>query len=79
MGFSIQKFVSALMMAFSIFSLSASPVLAQAWPAKPIKIIVPLPPSGPVDAVTRDFARHLSEIIKQPVVIENIAGAYGQI
>lgn len=79
MGFNIQKFVLPFMTVFSIFSLSVSPVLAQAWPAKPIKIIVPLPPSGPVDAVTRDFARHLSEIIKQPVVIENVAGAYGQI
>lgn len=79
MVFKTKKLVPAFVMALSIFSLSGSPALAQTWPAKSIKIIVPLPPSGPVDAVTRDFARHLSEIVKQPVIIENVAGAYGQI
>ncbi|NYT24576.1 tripartite tricarboxylate transporter substrate binding protein [Alcaligenaceae bacterium] len=52
---------------------------AQAWPSKPVTVIVPLPPGGPVDAVTREFARHLSDEIKQTVVVENVAGAYGQI
>lgn len=52
---------------------------AQTWPSKPITVIVPLPPGGPVDAVTREFARHLSDEVKQPVVVENVSGAYGQI
>lgn len=52
---------------------------SNSWPIKPVTIIVPLPPGGPVDAVARDLARHLSSEINQPVVVENVAGAYGQI
>ena len=78
MTIKIKNIVLTLMMLFYFF-IPLKPAFAQTWPTKPVKIIVPLPPSGPVDAVTRDFARHLSEIIKQPVVIENVAGAYGQI
>jgi tripartite-type tricarboxylate transporter receptor subunit TctC len=49
------------------------------WPTKPLTVIVPLPPGGPVDAVAREFAKHLHKELGQPVVVENIAGAYGQI
>lgn len=49
------------------------------YPVKPIKLIVPLPPGGPVDAVARELGKYLTDEIGQTVVIENISGAYGQI
>ena len=50
-----------------------------AWPEKPIKIIVPYPPGGLTDAVGRQVAAVLAERLKQPVVIENVAGGGGNI
>lgn len=52
---------------------------AQAWPSKPIRAIVPYPAGGGVDFVTRTVAQRLSEILKQPVVVENRTGASGTI
>jgi len=50
-----------------------------AWPEKPIKIIVPYPPGGLTDAVGRQIGAVLAERLKQPVVIENVAGGGGNI
>jgi tripartite-type tricarboxylate transporter receptor subunit TctC len=50
-----------------------------AWPAKPIHIIVNFPPGGSLDVVTRLVSQKLSERVGQPVVVENRAGAGGNI
>lgn len=50
---------------------------AQAWPAKPIKIVVPYAPGGSSDTLGRAIARVLSDALKQTVVVENRAGAGG--
>src|SRR4249920_3276040 len=50
-----------------------------AWPEKPIKIIVPYPPGGLTDAMGRQVGAVLQERLKQPVVIENVAGGGGNI
>lgn len=47
---------------------------AQAWPSKPIRILVGSPPGGPSDIVTRAFAQQLEERLKQTVVVENRPG-----
>ena len=59
--------------------LLASPALAQPWPAKPLTLIVPFSAGGGVDSVARIIAPKLGEILKQPVVVENVAGAAGTI
>jgi tripartite-type tricarboxylate transporter receptor subunit TctC len=54
-------------------------VQAQAWPTKPVKIIVPYPPGGAVDVVTRKVAAKLQEQTGQTFFVENKAGATGTI
>jgi tripartite-type tricarboxylate transporter receptor subunit TctC len=51
----------------------------EAWPTKPIKIIVPFAPGGGGDAVVRVLTEKLGERLGQPVVIENRPGASGYI
>lgn len=52
---------------------------AQAWPAKPVRIVVPFAPGGTTDVVARMVGQKLSEIWGQTVVIENRAGAGGNL
>ena len=53
--------------------------IAQNYPSKPIKLIVPFPVGGPTDVLARTLAQKLSEAWNQPVVVENIVGANGVI
>jgi tripartite-type tricarboxylate transporter receptor subunit TctC len=49
--------------------------LAQGFPSKPLKFIVPFPPGGSTDGFSRPLAAKLSDLLKQPVVVENVGGA----
>lgn len=61
-------------------STTAMPAFAQAdYPNKPVRIIVNFPPGGTVDVLTRTVAQKLSERFGQPFVVENRAGAGGNI
>jgi tripartite-type tricarboxylate transporter receptor subunit TctC len=59
--------------------LLTMPANAQAWPDRPLRIIVPFPPGGPVDGGVRIVAQVLTEQLGQPVVIDNRSGAGGSI
>ncbi len=58
-------------------SLSCGTAAAQAWPAKPVRIIVPTAPGGTGDTLGRIVAQKLTESMKQTFVVENIPGAGG--
>jgi tripartite-type tricarboxylate transporter receptor subunit TctC len=65
--------------ALAWIALAAAPVRAQAWPAKPLRFIVPFPPGGATDVLTRTIAPKLSEGFGQQVVVDNRSGAGGMI
>ena len=52
---------------------------AQAYPAKPIHLLVAFPPGGPVDIIARLIAPKMSETLGQPVIVENKVGASGNV
>jgi tripartite-type tricarboxylate transporter receptor subunit TctC len=66
-----------------VFGLSAvfaaAPVVAQSYPAKPIRWIVPWPPGGGADVLSRMLSPKLSDALKQQIVIDNRGGAAGNI
>jgi tripartite-type tricarboxylate transporter receptor subunit TctC len=60
-------------------ALGSSVVLAQAYPAKAIRFVLPFPPGGPTDMLGRAIAQKVSEQVGQPVVPENRPGAGGNL
>ena len=66
---------------FILAAVLAAPLVvqAQAWPQKPVKVIVPFPPGGVTDAIARITADWLTQRLGQPVVAENRPGASGAI
>jgi len=57
----------------------ATPALAQDWPSRPVRVVIPYPPGGPTDLVGRVVAQRAQQELGQPLVIENKAGASGTI
>lgn len=60
-------------------SLAPATVLAQAWPARPVRVIIPFPPGGTLDTLGRNLAQKLGEQLGQSFVVENKPGGNGTI
>jgi tripartite-type tricarboxylate transporter receptor subunit TctC len=69
--------VSSLVTAFALALQRRA--FAQAWPAKPIRLIVPFPPGGGTDVVSRTLGDRLGAALGVPIVVENRPGAGGNL
>lgn len=65
--------------AFAALASALSPVVAQSWPAKPIRLVVPYAAGGPTDVIARLVARTAGAKLGQTIVVDNKAGAGGTI
>lgn len=63
----------------ALFAVLSGAALAQAWPAKPIRYVVPFPPAGATDILARIMADKISGPLGQSVVVENRVGAAGNV
>jgi tripartite-type tricarboxylate transporter receptor subunit TctC len=70
------RILGALAAALSLLLIPVA-AAAQDFPSKPIKLIVPFPPGGPNDIIARVVGQRMTELTKQPIVIENRSGQAG--
>jgi tripartite-type tricarboxylate transporter receptor subunit TctC len=75
----MNKLLLSVAFAFAATAGSAGSAAAQAYPSRPITIVVPAPAGGPSDLVARPLAERMRISLGQPIIIENVAGANGTI
>jgi len=66
-------------LAACVFSLVASAAQAQAFPSKPLTMVVPFAAGGPVDTIARIVAAPMTKALGQPVIVESVTGAAGTV
>jgi len=67
------------LLVLALLSVAALPALGQPYPSKPIKFVSPYPPGGPTDILARLIGAKLQASLGQPVIVENRAGAGGNV
>jgi tripartite-type tricarboxylate transporter receptor subunit TctC len=70
-----RRFIALAATAALAAAMPCTPVLAQAWPTKPITLVVPFPPGGGPDLLARMLGEKMAARLGQPVVVENKPGA----
>lgn len=73
----MRTLLTTVLLATALLQPAAAP--AQEFPSKPIKLVVPFAAGGPADTIARAVAEKMQGIVKQPVVIDNRAGAGGAV
>ena len=68
---------AALLLALALPAVAASGAVAQSYPTKPIKLVLPYAPGGATDFIGRTLAQFLGDTIGQPVIAENRTGSGG--
>ena len=71
--------IAATLVVACLAAAAVSPAFAQAYPTRPITVVVPFPAGGPSDVVARIVAESMSKALGQQMVIENVGGAGGTI
>jgi tripartite-type tricarboxylate transporter receptor subunit TctC len=73
----LQGAVMAALAVFSALLAGAAPAHAQAWPSRPVTMVIPFAAGGAVDVMGRILSARLSDVLGQQVIIENVGGAGG--
>jgi len=71
----MKRTIAVLLMLFTLAAGAAAPVLAQEFPSKPVRLVVPFPPGGPLDIAGRLIGKELQDRWGHPVIIENKPGS----
>ena len=74
-----RSLAGAVVLSLTALAAAAAPALAQTWPDRPVKVIVPYAPGGATDAIARPWSEELGKAFGQQFVIENRGGASGAI
>jgi tripartite-type tricarboxylate transporter receptor subunit TctC len=78
MMFAPRHILSAAVAALAVLTMSGL-AFGQAYPSRPVQVVVPFAPGGPMDLTARLIGQWLNERMGQPVVIDNKPGAGGEI